>query len=143
MALHAPVALKPGDLMQLQFPTSRPSRVNAVVRNRTGECLGLEFLTQLPPDDEARDRSRLLPSSVLCGSPELRKSVRDSCNPQTLYAGLRRKQEELKQVQREIEALHMAILLLTEDETDDEEELSRLSAPRPLDLATRPWPLRP
>jgi len=138
MALHAPVALKPGDLMQLQFPTSRPSRVNAVVRNRTGECLGLEFLTQLPPDDEASDRSRFLPSSVLGGSPELRKSVRDSCNPQTLYAGLRRKQEELRQVRREIEALNMAILLLA----DGEEEVSSLSVPGRLELDTRPWPLR-
>ena len=115
MALHAPVALYPGDVMQLQFPTSTPARVKAVVRNRTGECLGLEFLTQLPPDDEARNRSRFLPSSVLGGSPELRKSVRDSCNPQTLYAGLRRKQEELRQVQREIEALKMAIPLLSDD----------------------------
>jgi hypothetical protein len=87
--------------------------------------LGLEFVTQLPPDNEARDRSRFLPSSVLGGSPELRKSVRDSCNPQTLYAGLRRKQEELRQVQREIEALNMAILLLAEDE----KELSRVSVP--------------
>jgi cell fate (sporulation/competence/biofilm development) regulator YlbF (YheA/YmcA/DUF963 family) len=121
MALHAPVDLNPGDLMQLQFPTSTPSpRVKAVVRNRTGQCLGLEFLTQLPPDDEARNRSRFLPTSVLGGSPELRTSVRDSCNPQTLYAGLRRKQEEMRQVQREIEALNMAILLLA----DDEKELS-------------------
>jgi hypothetical protein len=143
MALRALVALNPGELVQLQFPTSTLSLVKAVVRNRTGESLGLEFLTQLPPDGEAIVRSRFLSSSVLGGSPEFRKSARDSCNPQTLYAGLRRKQEELKQVQREIEALHMAILLLTEDETDDEEELSRLSAPRPLDLATRPWPLRP
>lgn len=122
MALHAPVALNPGDLMQLQFPTTTPSpRVKAVVRNRTGECLGLEFLTQLPPDNEARDRSMFLSSSVLGGSLESGKSVRDSCNPQTLYAGLRRKQEELRQVQREIEALNMAILLLA----DDEKEFSR------------------
>jgi len=138
MALHALVALNPGDLMQLQFPTSTPSLVKAVVRNRTGEHLGLEFLTQLPPDSEAIVRSKLLPSSVFGGSPELHKSVRDSCNLQILYAGLRRKQEELRQVQREIEALHMAILLLS----DDEQELSRLSAPCPLDLGTRPWPLR-
>jgi len=47
----------------------------------------------------------------------------NSCNPQTLYAGLRRKQEELRQVQREIEALNMAVVLLADDET----ELSRLS----------------
>ncbi len=137
MALLAIVALNPGDLMQLQFPTSTPSQVRAVVRNRNGECLGLEFLTQLPPDSEAIVRSNVLPSSVFGGSPELRKSMRESCNPQTLYAGLRRKQEELKKVQREIEALHVALLLLS----DDEEELSKLSAPCSLDLGTRPWPL--
>src|ERR1039458_7264160 len=51
MALHAPVALYPGDVMQLQFPTSTPSRVKAVVRNPTCECLGLESLSQLPPDN--------------------------------------------------------------------------------------------
>src|ERR1700739_294549 len=127
MALHASVALNPGDWMQLQFPTSTPSRVNAVVRNRTGECLGLEFLTQLPPDGEARDRSTCLRRSVLGGSPELRRSVGNSFYPQTLYARLCRKQEELRQVQREIEALNMVILLLADDET----ELSRLSAPSP------------
>lgn len=138
MALHARVALNPGDLMQLQFPTPTPSQVRAVVRNRNGECLGLEFLTQLPPDSEAIIRSRLLPGAVPVGSPELRKSVRDSCNPQSLYAGLRRKREELRQVQREIEALHVAILLLT----DDEEELSGLSAPCALNPGTRQWPLR-
>jgi hypothetical protein len=136
MALYAPVALKPGELMQLQFPTSKPSGVNAVVRNRTGECLGLEFLTQLPPDDEAMDRSTLN-EPVLGGSPELRTSVRDSCNPQTLYAGLRRKQEELRQVRKEIEALNMAILLLA----DGEGEVSRLSMPGRFELDTRPWPL--
>ena len=123
MALHAPVALKPGDRMQIQFPTSTPSRVTAVVRSRIGECLGLEFLTQLPPDGEERDRSTCLRSAVLDGSPELRRSVANSFNLRNLYAGLCRKQEELKQVQREIEALNMAILLLADDET----ELPRLS----------------
>jgi len=107
MALHASVGLKPGDYMQIQFPTSSTLRVTAVVRNRTGDCLGLEFLTQLPPDDKAMD-----------GSAEFRGNARDSCNPETLYAGLRRKQQELKQVQREIEALNMAIPLLAEDATE-------------------------
>jgi len=113
MALRAMVALNSGDLMLLQFPTSVPSQVKAIVRNRTGESLGLEFLTQLPPESEAMVRSGFLPSSVVGGSPELRTSVHGSCNPQTLYAGLRRKQEELRKVQREIEALHVAITLLT------------------------------
>jgi hypothetical protein len=135
MALRAPAALNPGDLMQLQFPTSTPSRVKAVVRNRTGECLGLEFLNQLPPDNEAREESRFIPGSVL-GGPESRKSVRDSCNPQTLYTGLCRKQEELRQVQREIEALNMAILLLV----DEEKEPPRLPQAGRLEQDTRPWP---
>jgi hypothetical protein len=139
MALQAPVALKPGDLMQLQFPTSTPSRVNAVVRNRAGEYLGLEFLTQLPPDTEARDRSRVLANSVLDDSPELPKSVPGTCKPWALYAGLRRKQEELKKVQKEIEALNLAILLLAEDE----KEVSRLSVPCRPKLDTGPWPFRP
>jgi hypothetical protein len=107
MALHAPVGLEPGDSMQLQFPTSAPLRVIAVVRNRVGDCFGLEFLTQVPPDDLATD-----------GSAESRGAPIAPCSPQTLYAGLRRKQLELRQVQREIEALQMAILLLADDENE-------------------------
>jgi len=112
MALRAPVAVRPGDLMGLQFPTTTPARVNAVVRNRTGECLGLEFLSQLPPDNEAGDRSTLVSGSLRDGSPEPVRAERECCSPQALFAGLRRKREELRQVQKEIEALRMAILLL-------------------------------
>jgi hypothetical protein len=115
MALRAPVAVRPGDLMGLQFPTSTPARVNAVVRNRTGECLGLEFLSQLPPDTEAGDESGVVSASLPQGSPEPLGSGPDYCNPQALFAGLRRKREELKQVQREIEALRLAIVLLLAD----------------------------
>jgi hypothetical protein len=115
MALHASVGLRPDDLMQIQFPTSTTLRVTAVVRNRSGDCLGLEFLTQLPPDDRAMD-----------DSAEFRRSLRGSCKPETLYAGLRRKQQELKQVQREIEALHMAILLLADDEKELSDCLSQI-----------------
>ena len=43
MALHAPVALKAGDRMQLQFPTSTPSRVTAVVRSRKIQMRGAAF----------------------------------------------------------------------------------------------------
>jgi hypothetical protein len=126
MALRADVGLGPGDLLQLQFPTSTPLRVTAVVRNRTGNCLGLEFLTQLPPDDGAMDRSRVRPSPDLAGRLELRESAGDVCSPQTLDARLRRKQQELRQVQREIEALHMAILLLADDEKELSDCLGRI-----------------
>lgn len=131
MALHAPVALKPGDRMQLQFPTSTPSRVTAVVRNCTGERLGLEFLTQLPPDNEAGDRSMCVRGSVLDGSPEVRRSVGNSFIPKTLYTELCRKQEEMRKVRREIEALSMALLLLADDETElsNSSPLSNISPP--------------
>jgi len=129
MSLRAPINLYPGDMMQLQFPTTNPSRVTAVVRNRVGDRLGLEFLTQLPPDDETRNASTAPVSTVRVTSvapvrsPSVRKFA-SVCSPQSLEEGLRRKQEERKQVQREIEALKMAILLLA----DNENELSRLSA---------------
>ncbi len=146
MALRAPINLNPGDLMQLQFPTTNPSRVTAVVRNRVGDRLGLEFLTQLPPDDGARNAPTALvsappvqsPGSIVASaglrpadsrgrlSPQAAgvRKFASVCSPQNLEEGLRRKQEERKQVQREIEALKMAILLLA----DNEKELSRLSA---------------
>ena len=139
MALRAPVALNPGDLIQLQFPTSKPSSVKAVVRNRTGECLGLEFLNQLPPDNEARERSTSTSSSVLEGSPEQRKPLRDACDPQTLHALLCRKQEQRGQVNREIEALNLVILLLAHDG----KEPPSSSVAGQLEPDTRRWPLRP
>ena len=123
MSLRAPIVLNPGDLMQLQFPTTNPSRVTAVVRNRVGDQLGLEFLTQLPPDDQAQSASTAVVRGVPA-VPAVRKFASVTCSPQSLEAGLRRKQEELRQVQREIEALKMAILLLA----DNEKELSRLAA---------------
>jgi hypothetical protein len=122
MALHAPVDLNPGDVMHIQFPTSSASpRVKALVRNRRGQCLGLEFLTQLPPDSEPKERSRLIPVPPVRPVPELREPVPDFYNSKTVFSQLRRKQEELKQLQREIDALNMAILLLA----DDENEISR------------------
>ena len=88
-----------------------------MVRNRTGDYLGVEFLAHPPMPSEETDRSKLLRSSALGGSPELPHSVRAS-NPETVFAALLRKQQELRHVQREIEALNIAILLLAEDEDE-------------------------
>src|SRR4030081_791798 len=57
MALHSPLGLKPGDLMQVEFPTSNPSGVVAVVRNHKGDCFGLEFLSRLPSRDRTLNKS--------------------------------------------------------------------------------------
>ena len=45
-----------------------------------------------------------------------RKFLSVSCTPQTLYDGLRRKQEQQRQVEKEIEALRLAIALLADDD---------------------------
>jgi hypothetical protein len=134
MALDAKVDLNPGDLMQLQFPTTEPSRVNAIVRHRNGNRLGLEFLSQLPPDDETKHQLGSLhrPASKKSASAQ---AVSVPCTSKTLDERLRRKQEELQQLKREIEVLSIAMLLLAEDEA----EICKL--PHRLELQTNPWPL--
>ncbi len=118
MALHSTLGLKPGDLMQVEFPTSNPSGVMAVVRNHKDDCFGLEFLSQLPSRDRTLNKSH------------------QTCDLKTLLAGLRRKQLEIMQVQREIEALNLAILLLA----DDKRESAESSLPHGSELDRRPWP---
>ncbi len=146
MALRAAINVKTGDVMQLQFPTSR--RVMAVVRNRNSYCLGLEFLPQLLPaaDNKALDRSTHVPSSVLRDQPELRESARKSCSPKALYAGLHRKREEFRKLQAEIEALKLAMSLLADGHNDDQNDHQHvLSRPSMCDSpasvsAPKPWP---
>lgn len=159
MALHASLALNPGDMMQLQFPTAEPSRVNAIVRHRNGDLLGLEFLSQLPPDDETKRQlmsmpnavsyqppttsqttSKIAPKTVLTQTTAMKELPQTNsaaaCTPNQLFAGLRRKQEEFRQLEKEIELLSVAILLLAEDDS----EIGNLPAPRRLESDNRPWP---
>jgi hypothetical protein len=100
MALRSTLGLKPGDLMQVEFPTSTPSGVMAVVRNHKDDLFGVEFLRQLHSRDKTLNKSN------------------HSCDPKTLLAGLRRKKLEFMQVQREIEALNLAIPLLADDKRE-------------------------
>jgi len=136
MALNAKLSLDPGDLMRLQFPTTEPSCVNAIVRHRSGNRLGLEFLSQLPPDAEAKTQMGSLLSPCARVPSKSAKALTVSCTPQALFAGLRRKQEELRQLKREIELLSVAILLLAEDEN----EIGPLPVPARPQLESRPWP---
>src|SRR6266852_3832007 len=112
MALRSTLGLKPGDLMQVEFPTSKPSGVMAVVRNHKDDCFGVEFLSQLPSRHRTLNKSN------------------QTCDPKTLLAGLRRKQLEIMQVQREIEALNLVIHLLA----DDKKECAASSLPHGSEL---------
>lgn len=137
MAVHSTLALKPGDRMQVHFPISNPSGVTAVVRNRKDDCFGVEFLPQLSPGDRTLNQSNFVCNPTGGGTPKSQPSERNSCNPETLFAGLRRKQLEIQQVQREIEALNLVIPLLA----DDQRKHSESSPPRRPEPETRPWPL--
>lgn len=138
MAVHSTLALKLGDLMQVQFPISNPSAVTAVVRNRRDNCFGLEFLPQ-PSLGERATSERATGQQAKGGKLESKSLTRPSCTPKSLMAGLRRKQLEMKQLKREIEAIKLAMPLLA----DDEKKNSESSPSRFLELEKRPWPARP
>ncbi len=73
--------------------------------SKLDRSIGVEFLRQ-----PSRDRT-------------LNKSSQ-TCDPKTLLAGLRRKKLEIMEVQREIEALKLAIPLLADDKRESAEPSS-------------------
>jgi len=66
MALYGGVCLEPGDTMRVEFQTSGKIIVAGVVRNRSGFCFGLEFLTLLGIDEDLI----LAPSALPMPMPE-------------------------------------------------------------------------
>jgi PilZ domain len=135
MAVHSALALKPGDLMQVEFPISKSSGVRGVVRNRKDDCFGVEFLPQLSPGDRAPNQSTLVRNPLGGSAPSPRLEGR-LCTREALLAGLHRKRLEMKQLEKEIEALNLAIPLLA----DDEKKNSGTSLPRRPKAQMRPWP---
>lgn len=51
MALYGGVPVQPGDVMEIQFQTPGKPRVAGVVRNRSGYCFGLKFLSPMSSGD--------------------------------------------------------------------------------------------
>ena len=96
MTLYVGVPLKPGDLMDLEFLTAGRARVAAVVRNRTGFCFGLEFLTPLGSD---------APNSSAPTTHASKKAAPASEESGDLRATLRRKEVEMRRLQQEIATL--------------------------------------
>jgi PilZ domain len=90
MTLYAGVPLKPGDLMDLEFQMPGGTRVAAIVRNRTGFCFGLEFLTPLGADKAKPVAAG--PAASSDGGGDLRTV-------------LRRKELEIERLRKEIATL--------------------------------------
>ncbi len=70
MALYGGVCLEPGDLMKVEFQTSSKLRVAGVVRNRSGFCFGLEFVTLLASENDAANLAE-------CAIPSPREQLED------------------------------------------------------------------
>jgi hypothetical protein len=62
MALYVAIAMQPGDLTEIELPTPRHTRMQGVVRDLAGDCVGLEFVT--PPLTEDTVIANLRGSSV-------------------------------------------------------------------------------
>ena len=89
MTLYAGVPLKPGDLMDIEFQTPGGARISAVVRNRTGYCFGLEFLTPLSAEGT---------------QPAVRKAPPAEEGPDVKQV-LKRKEVEIQRLRKEIDTL--------------------------------------
>jgi hypothetical protein len=76
--------------MDLEFQTPGRTRVSAIVRNRTGYCFGLEFLTPLGSE-----------------APKASVQVRPSRSAESgdLRSVLRRKEIEMERLRKEISTL--------------------------------------
>jgi hypothetical protein len=90
MTLYAGVPLKPGDLMELEFQTPGRTRIAAVVRNRTGFCFGLEFLTPLGTENPR---------------PAAPPPASSTANGGDLRTVLRHKEKEIERLRSEIATL--------------------------------------
>lgn len=88
MTLYAGLALKPGDFMDLEFQTPGRTRISAIVRNRTGYCFGLEFLTPLGSESHKPNAPATAPQS--------KADVRSI---------LKRKEREMERLRSEISTL--------------------------------------
>ena len=88
MTLYAGLALKPGDFMDLEFQTPGRTRISAIVRNRTGYCFGLEFLTPLGAESPK--------PNAPAAAPQSKADVRSV---------LKRKEREMERLRSEISTL--------------------------------------
>jgi hypothetical protein len=75
MALYGGVPLEPGDLMAVEFPTSSPVCVAGIVRNRSGFCFGLEFLSVVMSDPKAACEFKPAANQVRQNAPVATKAL--------------------------------------------------------------------
>ncbi len=120
MALYGGVPLQPGDLMAVEFQTSKRLRVAASIRDRNGYCFGLEFLGLLPSDSAEAEMAgapmgwpeveRIMPVQPVAREDELmalflKKHEAYLHQKELEIKRLRREIQEIRKSRREIESL--------------------------------------
>jgi hypothetical protein len=114
MALYTGVDLEPDDLIQVEFLIPDPLRVIATVRNRSGYNFGLEFLKRLPGQASGLPNNRPPALPKQPAKINGNENITDPTLMKKVFAALHRKSLEIKRVQREIDALLTAAVLLAE-----------------------------
>jgi hypothetical protein len=120
MALYGGVPLQPGDLMEVEFQTSKRLRVAASVRDRNGYYFGLEFLGLLPSDSakntgpdfsEMPDKLGKSADSLIvpAGAARMEDRLPSPQEDETLALFLARHEEYLRERELEITRLRYEI----------------------------------
>ncbi len=120
MALYGGVPLQPGDLMEVEFQTSKRLRVAASVRDRNGYYFGLEFLGLLPSDsaentgpdfaEMADERGKSLDSLIVpAGAPLMEDRLPSPQEDEALALFLEKHEAYLHQKELEINRLRYEI----------------------------------
>lgn len=120
MALQASIYFEPGDLMEIEFQTPQHLQLVSLVCSRAGYCFGLEFLTAL--SNEYREMVEPWPLGLKPAAvPEKIKAAEGVIlpSPNSVFAALHHTDLQIKQVLKEIQALHTVAILLAETEAQE------------------------
>jgi hypothetical protein len=138
MALYASIYFEPGDLMEIQFQTPQYLRLIGRVRSRAGYCFGLEFLSGLSAEKtswvepwpiELKPAEGEKVQTAEHKAPVLEAVARDKIetvgplavpSPNSVFAALHRTDLQIKQVLKEIQALHTVAIMLAEIEAQEQ-----------------------
>jgi len=126
MSLYAGIQLKPYDLVELEFQAPWHTKVTGIVRNGSGCCFGLEFLSPLPIDTEFGARKSGVAPLVIDKEDEHAISI--SLRMRDLY--LHRRRVEIKRLEKELTSLRQFAHMVSEMEKPAEEAPLDPFAPR-------------
>jgi hypothetical protein len=135
MALQASIYFEPGDLMEIEFQTPQYLRLIGTVRSRAGYYFGLEFLSGLSAEKtscaapwpvglkpaECEKIKPVEPEAVALEVAKIQAAENVGIpSANRVFAALHRTDLQIKQVLKEIQALHTVAIMLAEIEAQEQ-----------------------